>query len=54
MRYPAQTDEMLSKDSLQENLFRNQVGGEVGTVPKLLFEKKGLIPALQMLLVQAL
>jgi hypothetical protein len=46
-----QTDEMLSKDSLREKLFRNQVGGEGGTVPELLFEKKGLVPALQQLLV---
>ncbi|MDP2730828.1 MAG: hypothetical protein Q8O55_10160 [Dehalococcoidales bacterium] len=28
-------------------------GGPFGTVPELLFEKKGLIPALQQLLVQA-
>jgi hypothetical protein len=27
------------------------LGGEGGTVPELLFEKKGLIPALQQLLV---
>jgi hypothetical protein len=42
---------MLSKDSLREKLFRDQVGGEGGTVPELLFEKKGLIPALQQLLI---
>jgi len=27
-------------------------GGPWGTVPELLFEKKGLIPALQLLLIQ--
>ena len=41
---------MLNKDSLREKLFRNQVGGEGGTVPRLLFEKNGLIPAVQHLL----
>jgi hypothetical protein len=46
-----QSDEMLTKDSLREKLFRNQVGGEGGTIPKLLFEKKGLILALPQLLV---
>jgi hypothetical protein len=41
---------MLNKDSLREKLFRNQVGEEGGTVPRLLFEKNGLIPAVQHLL----
>jgi hypothetical protein len=43
--------EILGNGSLQEKLFRNQVGGEEGTVPELLFEKKGLIPAIQQLIV---
>jgi hypothetical protein len=29
------------------------LGGEGGTIPKLLFERKGLIPAIQRLLVEA-
>jgi len=32
--------EMLTKDSLRENLFRNQVGGSYWTIPELSFEKK--------------
>jgi hypothetical protein len=46
-----QSDELLSKDSLLEELFRNQFGGPWEIVPELLFEKKGLIPALQQLFV---
>jgi hypothetical protein len=42
---------MLSKDSLREKLFRSQVGGEGGTGPKLLFEKRRLIPIVKQLLV---
>lgn len=42
---------MLTKDSLREKLFRNQVGGRYRTVPELSFEKKGLIPAVQHLLI---
>lgn len=36
---------------LREKLFRNQVGGEGRAVPELLFEKEGLIPAVQGLLI---
>jgi len=46
-----QNDEMLSKDSLREKLFGNQVGGPRGTVLELSFEKKHLIPTLQQLFV---
>jgi len=31
---------MLTKDSSQEKLFKNQVGGPYWTVPELLLEKK--------------
>ncbi len=48
-----QSDEMLTEDSLREKLFRNQVGGEGGIVPELLLEKKGLVPAGDMLSTQA-
>jgi hypothetical protein len=40
---------MLSRDSLREKLFRNQLGEPWRIVPELLFEKKWLIPALQQL-----
>lgn len=46
-----QTDEMLSKGSLREKLFGNQVGGPWWTVLELPFEKKQLIPVIQQLLV---
>jgi hypothetical protein len=42
---------MLSKDSLLDELLRNPFGGPREIVPELLFEKKGLIPALQQLFV---
>ena len=45
------TNQVLCPQNNREKLFRSQGGGEGGTALKLLFEKKGLIPALQQLLV---
>jgi len=36
---------------LREKLFRSQDGGAWGTIPKLMFERKQLIPAIQQMLV---